>query len=62
MFHSRLHPTPTGLALGVFIIALWAALWLWFLIQVARGPEGEARLRNDLPGLTQLRPAKRATA
>lgn len=55
MFRLRLHPTPAGLALGVLLIALWALLLCWFLAQVARGPQVEARRRGPSPQLTLLR-------
>ena len=35
MFRTRLHPTPSGFALGIAMIALWALLWVWFLVQLA---------------------------
>ena len=64
MFRLRLHPTPAGLALGVFLIAFWALLWFWFLAQVVRGPEDGVRRRGPSPELTQFRAgeARRARA
>jgi hypothetical protein len=28
MFERRLHPSPIGLALGLTLVALWAAVWI----------------------------------
>jgi hypothetical protein len=56
MFSSRLHPTPTGLALGVLSIALWAAMWIWFLAQVATVPQNALRQQGPKPELAQTLP------
>ena len=32
MFKMSLHPTPLDLAVGVFTIVLWGALWLACLL------------------------------
>jgi len=62
MFRLRLHPTPAGLALGLLAVALWALMWIWFLIQVARGPESAARQPGATPELTRdLRGGRLAT-
>jgi hypothetical protein len=61
MFRLRLHPTPTGFALGIAIIAFWAVLWLWLIAELAShrsaasapraGPPGaELTLRETRPG------------
>ena len=34
MFRLRLHPTRSGFAIGIAVIALWALLWLWFFAQL----------------------------
>jgi hypothetical protein len=57
MFRFRLHPTPAGLAFGVLGIALWALMWLWFLTQVARGPQNAARQPGPGPELARSFPA-----
>lgn len=54
MFRLRLHPTPSGFALGLFVIALWALLWVWFLAQLAQPPRTAARIAADLPELTAV--------
>ena len=46
MFRTRLHPTPAGFALGIVVVALWALLWLWFLVQL--GSEPARRPLNEL--------------
>jgi len=48
MFRSRLHPTPSALAFGLVVIALWALIWLWFLLQLS-GPTLEAQARRPAP-------------
>jgi hypothetical protein len=60
MFRSRLHPTPTGLALGLLVIALWAVMWIWFLAQVAVGPQNALRQQGPRPELAQRLPMPRA--
>ncbi len=42
MFRMRLHPTSSGFAVGIAVIALWALLWLWFFAQLANGPRASA--------------------
>jgi len=42
MFERRLHPSPIGLALGLTLVALWAALWLGLFATYA----AEARARR----------------
>ncbi len=52
MFSLRLHPTRLGLAAGLVVVALWALLWAWFLLGVARGaPEKQARRAGEVPEL-----------
>ena len=54
MFRLRLHPTPSGFAVGLAVIALWALLWVWFLTQLAGGTRAaDARRVADLPELTR---------
>ena len=54
MFRLRLHPTPSGLALGLAVIALWALLWVWFLAQLAGGTRTAAATSPaGLPELTR---------
>lgn len=54
MFRLRLHPTPSGFAVGLAVIALWALLWVWFLAQLAGGPPtADARSVAELPELTR---------
>ncbi len=36
MFSRRLHPTPSALAFGLAVIALWALIWIWFFAQLSR--------------------------
>ncbi|MGE5049449.1 MAG: hypothetical protein ACM3PC_12810 [Deltaproteobacteria bacterium] len=36
MFSRRLHPTPSGFAFGLAVIALWALIWIWFFAQLSR--------------------------
>jgi hypothetical protein len=36
MFNRRLHPTPSGFAFGLAVIALWALIWIWFFAQLSR--------------------------
>jgi hypothetical protein len=44
MFRLRLHPTPSGLAIGIAVIALWALLWLWVIAELANnGSRASAR-------------------
>jgi hypothetical protein len=43
MFRLRLHPTSSGLATGIAVIALWALLWLWFVVQLVEGPRTAVR-------------------
>jgi len=42
MFRMRLHPTSSGFAVGIGVIAIWALLWLWFFAQLANGPRASA--------------------
>ncbi len=43
MSRLRLHPTTSGFAVGIAVIALWALLWLWFLAQLASGSQASER-------------------
>ena len=52
MFRLRLHPTPSGFALGIAMIALWALLWVWFIAQLADSPRTVARTTAALPEVT----------
>lgn len=59
MFSRRLHPTPSGFAFGLAVIALWALIWIWFFAQLSRphpgagsGAVAEARLQ---PSATDAR-------
>jgi hypothetical protein len=54
MFRLRLHPTPSGFAVGLAVIALWALLWVWFIAQLAESPRTVARSLPVLPELTAL--------
>ncbi|MGZ6126165.1 MAG: hypothetical protein ACXWLR_14450 [Myxococcales bacterium] len=54
MFRLRLHPTPSGLVVGLAVIALWALLWVWFIAQLADSPGTAARTVPALPELTAL--------
>lgn len=54
MFRLRLHPTPSGFAVGLAVIALWALLWVWFIAQLAESPRTAARSLPALPELTAL--------
>jgi hypothetical protein len=42
MFRLRLHPTSSGLLLGIAVIAFWGLLWLWFFGQLSQ-PESARR-------------------
>ncbi len=42
MFCLRLRPTPTGFALGIAMIAFWALLWVWFIVQLVQPPRPAA--------------------
>jgi hypothetical protein len=58
MFGRHLHPSPLGLALGLFLVALWAAVWIGLLTAIAvetqtRRPgwnPGPARVAAELRG------------
>jgi hypothetical protein len=50
MFRLRLHPTPSGFVTGIAVIALWALLWLWFVIQLVEAP----RSADNRPGVRAL--------
>jgi hypothetical protein len=54
MFRLRLHPTPSGLVVGLAMIALWALLWVWFIAQLADSPRAVARTQAAVPELTAL--------
>jgi hypothetical protein len=40
MFRRHLHPSPIGLALGLILVSLWAAIWIGILAELTRRPEG----------------------
>ncbi|HTO98197.1 MAG TPA: hypothetical protein VMK66_14205 [Myxococcales bacterium] len=52
MFRSRLHPSPSSVLLGIAMIAFWALLWLWFIVQLADSPRSAARAGASLPELS----------
>ena len=66
MFRARLHPTPAGLLLGLAVVALWAAMWIWFLTQIASVPQSAERRRSVNPELAAAyfwtAPVKASTA
>jgi hypothetical protein len=43
MLRFRLHPTPSGLFLGIAMIAFWALMWLWFLYSIGEGRDAQQR-------------------
>jgi hypothetical protein len=47
MFRLRLHPTSSGLLVGIAVIAFWGLLWLWFLGQLSQ--PGNARRYSNAP-------------
>ena len=51
MLRFRMHPTPAGLFLGLAVIALWAALWIWFFAQIARDVRSAQRQPRVSPEL-----------
>jgi hypothetical protein len=54
MFGRHLHPSPFGLALGLFLVALWAAVWIGLVTAIAA--EAQTRRPGWNPG-----PARVAT-
>jgi hypothetical protein len=56
MFRLRLHPTTSGFAVGIAVIALWALLWLWFFAQLDGNgsPASERWAGTSGPELTLL--------
>jgi hypothetical protein len=48
MFSRRLHPTPSGFAFGLAVIALWALIWIWFFAQLS--PPRPAAVRKAVAG------------
>ena len=54
MFRARLHPTPSGIAFGFLVIALWALLWIWFLFQL--GDQGPQQARSRLAAVASSTP------
>jgi len=53
MFRLCLHPTRLGFAAGLVVIALWAALWIWFLAALA-GPRSDTRPPGEIPGQARV--------
>ena len=47
MFRLRMHPTSSGLLVGIAVIAFWGLLWLWFLGQLSQ--PGSARRQSSAP-------------
>lgn len=57
-------PSRLSFAAGLAVIALWALLWVWFLLGIVRGPEKHARQPGEIPALAsrvEAFPAHRAT-
>lgn len=52
MFQRRLHPSPIGLALGLTLVALWAALWIGLFSTLA--VEAHARRAGAFPDTARL--------
>jgi hypothetical protein len=61
MFARHLRPSPLGLALGLFLVALWAAVWIGLLASIA--VEAKARRPGVDPGAARVSAEQRqATA
>jgi hypothetical protein len=54
MLRFRLHPTPSGLFLGVAVIALWALMWLWFLYSLGEGRDATSHWGHESIASAQL--------
>jgi hypothetical protein len=60
MFARRLHPSPLGLALGLVLLALWAAVWIGVFASAAN--EARARRPRASPDRAHIALLQRATA
>jgi hypothetical protein len=63
MLRFPLHPTRTGWFAGIALIALWALLWLWFLVSLGHGTgDAQARALRQPPMATRSPAATNRTA
>ncbi len=53
LFRLTVRPTPSGLLLGIVVVAFWALLWLAFLVQVLGSPQTATRQSGPLPELAR---------
>jgi hypothetical protein len=54
MVHLALHPTRFGFGLGLTLIALWAALWIWTLAELFT-PRSAIPCGEPVPQVAQRR-------
>ena len=54
MFHLCPRPTRFGLALGLAVIALWAAAWILVLAELSSSGRSAARQPGEVPELARV--------